>query len=163
MAKFNIMFFALYLSLVIGGGISCKNNEPNAIKLTDSTQKVISADTIIDPIPSPGCDILLSQKGISIFPQKNFPKKSRGNAVVNVVISKDGKLDSWVLVYLRIVKDEKEIYLFDQTTRNDSKYPKEIEFICDSLNEELQRAIITCKRGNNNETRLRIPIKIKLE
>ncbi len=163
MTKLGILFFASYTLFIVATGICCRNKQDRAADFIDNTQQSFSIDSIIDPIPSPGCEILLTQKSITISSQRGFLEKSTATAIVNVVISKDGKLDSWELIYLRIVKGEKEIYLFNQTTRSDGKYPNEIEFICDSLNNELHKATITCREDNDKETRLRIPFKIRLE
>ncbi|MBS1632562.1 MAG: hypothetical protein JST10_08310 [Bacteroidetes bacterium] len=163
MAKRRNIFFVLCVPLVISVGIYCGNNNLKSIKSIDSSKHAVSADTIIDPIQIPACDIVIKQKNIVISQRKGFPQNSIGDAVLNVVISKSGKLESWRLIYLKIIKEMREIYILDQSRHNDSNCPQEIEFICDKLSEELNKAPIICDKENKKETRLRIPVKLKFE
>lgn len=163
MLKHSSEFFVLFVLMIIYFGINCGNKNLRAGKPTESAKQLIGSDTIIDPIQLPICEITLKQKNIIISHRNGFSSGSIGNAVINVVISKLGKLESWKLIYLKITMEDREVYLLDQTRQNDNDCPKEIEYICNRLNEELQNATITCEKDNKKETRLRIPIKLKFE
>jgi hypothetical protein len=149
--------------MILWSGISCENNKSGPVQIVDTVKRINSSDTIIDPFSLPGCEILLRTKHIFVPQQNGFPRKSIGDAILNVIISKSGKLVSLELIYLKITKRGKELYMFDQSVQNDNKCPEEIKFICDRVNKELHNATIVCTKDNDKETRLRIPLRIEIK